>query len=65
MVALDAAMGGHVERGKEDGPRGERDGWTNVDSVMRAVVIADAVGRLAASPNQARELLELRKTLQS
>lgn len=65
MVALGAAMGGHVRVGMEDDPRGERDGWTNMDSVRRAVVIADAVGRSVASPNQARELLGLRETPQS
>jgi 3-keto-5-aminohexanoate cleavage enzyme len=65
MVALGAAMGGHVRVGMEDDPRGEREGWTNMDSVRRAVFIADAVGRPVASPNQARELLGLRENLQS
>ena len=65
MVALGAAMGGHARVGMEDDPRGERDGWTNMDSVKRAVIIADGVGRPVASPNQTREILGLRETLQS
>lgn len=65
MVALGVAMGGHVRVGMEDDPRGEHEGWTNMDSVRRAVVIADAVGRPVASPSQAREFLGLSETLQS
>jgi len=59
MVALGATMGGHVRVGMEDDPRGERDGWTNMDSVKRAVRIAEAVGRPIASTLQARQILGL------
>lgn len=58
-VALGAAMGGHVRVGMEGDPRGERDGWTNMDSVKRAVVIADGIGRPVASALQATETLGL------
>lgn len=47
-------MGGHIRVGMKDDPRGERDGWTNIDSVKRAVVIAQAVGRPVAGALQAR-----------
>jgi len=59
MVALGAAMGGHVRVGMEDDPRGEHDGWTNMDGVRRALVIADAIGRPVATALEARKTLGL------
>ena len=59
MVALGVAMGGHVRVGMEDDPRGEQDGWTNMDAVRRAVVIADAIGRPVATALEARKALGL------
>lgn len=59
LVALGASMGGHVRVGMEDDPRGDRDGWTNMDSVKRATRIADAIGRPIATASQARTILGL------
>lgn len=61
MTALGVAMGGHVRVGMEDDPRGERDGWTNMDAVKRAVRLAEAIGRPIASPHEARGFLGLDK----
>ena len=59
MTVLGAVAGGNVRVGMEDDPRGEFDGWTNVDSVKRAVRVAEFVGRGVASPSESRKRLGL------
>lgn len=59
MTVLGAVAGGNVRVGLEDDPRGEFDGWTNVDSVKRAVRVAEFVGRGVASPSESRKRLGL------
>lgn len=59
MVALGAAMGGHVRVGMEDDPRGDHENWSNMDSVKRATRFAEVLGRNVASPDQARAALGL------
>ena len=56
---LGAVLGGNVRVGMEDDPRGESDGWTNEDSVKRAVSAANAVERQIASPEETRIRLGL------
>jgi 3-keto-5-aminohexanoate cleavage enzyme len=58
-VWLGAVLGGNVRVGMEDDPRGESDGWTNEDSVRRAVSAARAVDRQVASPAETRLRLGL------
>lgn len=53
-VWLGAVLGGNVRVGMEDDPRGAHDGWTNQDSVQRAVSAAEAVGRPIATPAETR-----------
>lgn len=62
MNALAIAAGGHVRAGMEDDPRGERDGWTNADSVARASRLAAAVGRAVSRGSEARSLLGMGST---
>jgi 3-keto-5-aminohexanoate cleavage enzyme len=59
MVWLGALLGGNVRVGMEDDPRGEHPGWSNPDSVKRAVKIAHDTGREVSSPRAARERLGL------
>jgi uncharacterized protein (DUF849 family) len=59
MVALGAAMGGHVRVGMEDDPRGDHENWSNMDSVRRATRFAEVLGRPVAHPKQARAMLGL------
>ena len=61
MNALAIAAGGHVRVGMEDDPRGEHDGWTNLDSVKRAVCLAEAVGRSVSQQSETRQLFGLTK----
>ena len=58
-VWLGAIHGGNVRVGMEDDPKGQFDGWTNQDSVKRAVHAAHAVGRAVATPLEARVRLGL------
>lgn len=59
MVDLGAAMGGNVRVGMEDNPRGEHEGWTNLDSVKLAVDLAHKNGRDIATAQEARKRLGL------
>lgn len=61
MTWLGALMGGNVRVGMEDDPRGEWEGWTNVDAVRRAVRAAEEFGRTVATPEETRKRLNLRK----
>lgn len=61
--ALAVAMGGHVRTGLEDNPHVDhvsREPATNVLLVRRAVAMADAIGRVVATPDETRALLGLR-----
>ena len=57
--ATAVAIGGHVRVGLEDDPRGDHDGWTNVEAVLRARKIADAIGRSIMDPSEVRSRLGL------
>lgn len=59
MIELGVAIGGNVRVGMEDNPRGEHEGWTNLDSVKLAVSIARAAGRKIATAEEARARLGL------
>lgn len=59
MVWLGALLGGNVRVGMEDDPRGEHDGWTNMDSVIRATRIGEEVGRAISSAVETRRRLGL------
>jgi 3-keto-5-aminohexanoate cleavage enzyme len=59
MVWLGALLGGNVRVGMEDDPRGDHAGWSNIDSVKRAVHIAHEVGRQVSSSGETRERLGL------
>jgi 3-keto-5-aminohexanoate cleavage enzyme len=59
MVWLGALLGGNVRVGMEDDPRGEHSGWSNTDSVARAVRIAHDVGRGISTTQETRERLNL------
>lgn len=63
MTVLGAVAGGNVRVGMEDDPRGEFDGWTNVDAVKRAVNAAEIVGRRISSPSEARKRIGLTNTV--
>lgn len=54
MTVLGAVMGGNVRVGMEDDPRGDFEGWSNVDAVLRAVEAAKSVGREVASISDTR-----------
>lgn len=58
-VWLGAVLGGNVRVGMEDDPRGESEGWTNEDSVKRAVFAAHSLDRSIATPAEARVRLGL------
>jgi len=58
-VWLGAVLGGNVRVGMEDDPRGESEGWTNEDSVRRAVLAAHSLDRSIATPAEARARLRL------
>lgn len=57
-----AELGGHIRVGLEDGVRVSRErlAKSNADMVNRAVDICAALGRKAATPEQAREMLSLK-----
>jgi 3-keto-5-aminohexanoate cleavage enzyme len=54
MNALAIAAGGHVRVGMEDDPRGEQDGWTNLDSVKRVVHLARGIDRPISTKAETR-----------
>lgn len=59
VTALSVVMGGHVRVGMEDDPRGDHEGWTNVDAVIRARRVAESINRSIMTPHQARTLLKI------
>lgn len=59
MVWLGALLGGNVRVGMEDDPRGEKPGWSNADSVQRAVRAAEEFNRTISTPPETRNRLGL------
>lgn len=57
MVMLGALLGGNIRVGMEDDPKGEWAGWTNMDSVKRAVRLINEAGREVATVGEARKRL--------
>lgn len=59
MIVAALVMGGNVRVGMEDDPRGEWEGWSNTDAVLRAVALANSLDRPIASPLDARKKMGL------